>query len=172
VSRAKLSKRAREQAATVLLETREELVRADSKASLLLAATGVAVGAVSTAVLAGSWSPNSLTPLGAHLWWIGVVAVTVGIAALGYSVLPRTKRSGPATGPILGYYADMANLTPNELASLVRAAGDKLDDRLVDQLRQISKIVVRKYRGIRVALWSLAIAALLCAISSVVGPTN
>lgn len=168
MSRSRLSKRAAEQAATVLLETREELVRADSKASLLLAATGVAVGAVSTAVLAGSWSPDSLTSFGAYLWWSGVVAATVGIAALGYSVFPRTKRSGPATGPIFGYYADMANLTSDELASLIRAAGENLDDRLVDQLRQISKIVVRKYRGVRVALWSLAIAALLCAISTVV----
>ena len=169
MSRSRLSKRAAEQAATVLLETREELVRADSKASLLLAATGVAVGAVSTAVLAGSWSPESLTPFGAYLWWIGVLAATVGIAALGYSVFPRTKRSGSATGPILGYYADMAHVTSDELASLIRAAGENLDDRLVDQLRQISKIVVRKYRGVRVALWSLAIAALLCAISTVVG---
>ncbi|WP_223246548.1 Pycsar system effector family protein [Curtobacterium sp. ER1/6] len=136
---------------------------------MLLAATGVAVGAVSTAILAGSWSPNSLTFLGAHLWWTGVVAASVGIAALGYSVFPRTKRSGPAEGPIFGYYADMANITSDELASLIRAAGKNLDDRLVDQLGQISKIVVRNYRGVRLALWSLAIAALLCAISTVVG---
>jgi hypothetical protein len=164
-----LSKQARAQAATVLLETREELVRADSKASLLLAAAGVAVGAVIAAVLAGSWSPDSLSALGGHLWWVGVAAAAVGIAALGYSVFPRTKRSGSATGPIFGYYADMAGLTSDELARLIRNSTQRLDDRVIDQLRQISKIVVRKYRGVRIALWSFAVAALFCAISTVVG---
>src|SRR5262245_8921031 len=62
----------------LLKEAREELARADSKAALLLAATGVAVGALLAGLIGGKWMPFSLDNRVEWLWWFGVASVASG----------------------------------------------------------------------------------------------
>ena len=64
----------------LLTETREELQKADSKASILLAASGIAAGALLSATLSGQWTPNKLHHGDARLFaWISITAGLVGV---------------------------------------------------------------------------------------------
>lgn len=75
---------------------------------------------------------------------------------------PRTKRKGrPPT--VLGYFDDVNKVrgTTAELKKALLAAAP--EDRQVDQLRETSRIVGAKYDGIKTALVSLGLAAVLCA---------
>ncbi len=52
----------------LLVESREELARADGKASILLSALGVAADVIAAALLAGDWSPEGLHPPYRIIW--------------------------------------------------------------------------------------------------------
>lgn len=60
-----------ELAKVLLAESREELTRADGKASLLLAALGIGLSAILGAVLAGNWAPFVLASPWEAIWWTG-----------------------------------------------------------------------------------------------------
>jgi hypothetical protein len=151
----------------LLKEAREELVRADGKASILLAAAGVIVGTTAAAILAGDWSPFDLLPVPAHLWWAGVGAAVAGIGALGFTVYPRTKRN-KAAPHLVAYFADVTAFEDsNALAQALRRTASGQGSRDVDQLVLISRIVVSKYRGIRWALNAFAAGAALIVAATI-----
>lgn len=75
---------------TILREAREELARADGKASILLAAIGVVIGAIFAAILGGSWRPHHLDNNIEWLWWVGAVVGLAGATVFGSAVFPRT----------------------------------------------------------------------------------
>lgn len=149
---------------SLLSEAREELGRADNKTSILLAAAGVVVGALTAAVLAGDWSPTKLAPGFASIWWIGCGFLSAGILCLGIAIYPRTSR--PRKVPnFVAYFGDVvalksrANLN-RAISKTARAAGT----RDLDQLELVSAIVSKKYRFLRLALLSFALGALLLAL--------
>src|SRR5690242_8638023 len=78
--------------ADLLKDTREELARADSKAALLLAGTGVVVGAVLAGLLGGRWTPFSLDNRVEWIWWLGVGSAAAGIFSIAAAVYPRIHR--------------------------------------------------------------------------------
>lgn len=141
----------------LLTETREEITRADQKASTLLTAVGVAVTLL-IGLLTGHWSPTRLHAGIAWLWWLGAVALVVAIVALGSAVMPRIGHKGdPSTVTFFGHVnqlTDRARLKEH----LRRSAADPLE-RGLDQLVVLSRIAQRKYRCTQVAMWCLAATA-------------
>jgi hypothetical protein len=151
-------------ASQLLAQTREELDRADGKASILLAGTGVAVGAIVGAILSGDWTPSRLRPPAELIWWLGVACTAISIIRLAQAVYPRSKRRG-LNPDVIGFYGDVVVVPAAELeGALARtvAAGRAY---LVDQLRTVSSIVDRKYRYVRHGLWLLAAGIVLCCVA-------
>ncbi len=154
----------------MLTEAREELVRADGKAGLLLAASGVGLGALLGGLLSRDWTPFSLDNTAEWLWWLGVAAAGYGLYRLGRSVWPRTVRKGPPPG-VVAYYGDVNKFEGRptaEVRAALQASAQDPSSRLVDQLREVSRIVGVKYAGIRAALVALPVAALTCAAAVVI----
>lgn len=147
-----------------LRATREELVRADAKAALLLAAAGIAVGALLNGLLNGRWSPNDLTNEVEWVWWLGASAVALAVVALGTAVYPQTRRVGRAPTKA-AYYGDVVQLERDELDAALRGAAADLAESVVDQIYQVSTIVARKYARIRFALAAFAGGAALCTLA-------
>lgn len=160
-----LTEDALEYARALLVSSREELVRADTKAALLLAASGIAIGALLNGLLGGKWSPSDLNSWVEWLWWLGIASTVVAIVSLASAIYPRTKRFGVKPS-LVAYYGDVVLLSREELAATIMAATPaKINSALFDQIYQVSLIVSRKYKLFRIALWAFASAAALCAAS-------
>jgi hypothetical protein len=151
-------------ASDLLRETREELGRADTKASTVLGAVVIVLGLFVAAGLAGSWSPLNLRPFSAFLWWIGVISAGSGVVLLSACIYPNV--SNQLTKQVLGYFGHI-NLyaTRDELIAALREHGERPLDRLGDQLFVLSRIVRRKYRLMRWGMWSLGAAVLLISLA-------
>lgn len=149
----------------LLAETREEIGRADHKASVLLSATAVAV-IVLAGLLTGNWSPLEIAAAIQWLWWIGAVMLVAAISFLGSAVMPRMRHDGdPST---VAYFGHVLRLTDRRrlVEHLHRSAAKPLD-RAVDQLVVLSHIAHRKYRCVQVAIWLLAGSATFMTVSVV-----
>jgi pycsar effector protein len=150
-------------AAMLLVETREEIDRADFKASVLLAGVGVATGTLLAGLLEGSWTPWMLPGYVQWIWWVGVAAGSAGIWSLARAVYPRIRRHGEALPEFVGYFGDI--LAFRDAEDLITALRDSTEVRIsliADQLVQVSIIVDRKYRMVRVGMWLLLVAILSC----------
>jgi hypothetical protein len=128
-----------------LSETREELVRADAKASALLSAEGVIAGVLLAAIIVGDWTPASLPVCLSICWWVAASAGLGSLVSLGIGVYPRTRAVRPAKlgGP--AYYGDDIRSTGTKHLPEVQ--------RVEDQLSQLTRIVRIKYRTVKTALW-------------------
>jgi hypothetical protein len=151
----------------LLSESREELVRADNKSALLLASSGIIVGAILAAILAGDWSPQTLAPCVAWIWWLGAAAGLGGIISFAYAVYPVTKYRGQRPANVVAYFGDVLTVPEADLQGRLRAAAQSSDARVVNQIRTIALIVDRKYRGIQTGLWCIAVGLTLCSASSI-----
>lgn len=147
---------------TILAETREEVNRADTKASILLGAIGIAVSGVVgdmvngvvSGVVSGAWGASW-----PWLRWTAVGAAFLSVTLLLMALYPRRIR---LRRPLVNaYFGDVvAHSDPRALrAALERPSPDELG-RLTDQIHTISRIVSTKYRLIQLALWCLAISVL------------
>jgi hypothetical protein len=149
----------------LLAETRDEIGRADQKASILLSVTGVGV-VVLVGLLTGQWSPTELAAAIQWLWWLGGVGLVTAITLLAAAVMPRIGHRGdPSTVTFFGH---VVRLTDRQrlVEHLTRSAATPLD-RAVDQLVLLSRIVIRKYRYTQIAMWLLA-GATVTMVTSVV----
>lgn len=147
----------------VLREVREELGRADGKASILLAAFGVAGGALVAALLANSWSPSQLDDRFEWIWWLGIASAICSLAFLAASVYPRTRRKDASSvvGPM--YYGDVVAMDKKALS---RSLDNPPADRLADQIFEISHIVAKKYQFLRWGLLSAGAAGVFCLVAA------
>ena len=73
----------------VLIWGREELNRADTKASILLAGSVAVIAAVIAGVVAGGWSPTKLTEWREPLWWAGTATAGVAVLLFASAIYPR-----------------------------------------------------------------------------------
>jgi len=147
----------------LLEDTREELGRADAKAALLLAAAGVAVGALLAGLLNGRWVPFALDNRIEWLWWLGVAATAAGIYSVAAAVYPRIQRSTDSNPETLAYYGDVAAY--EDIGSFRKALEQEPPDarkRLMDQTYVVSKIAQKKYVLIRRGMRCFAFAILAC----------
>jgi Family of unknown function (DUF5706) len=153
-----LTEDGRKLASKLLTETREELVRADTKAQILFAATGVVISVVIGGILSGHWRPHDLSCRAELVWWIGVAAAGVGVAALVYALWPRI---GSAESGRVRYFADIR--TYKRRGELVGDLNNEAarKDRDAEQLLALAPIVWKKYIAIKVAIGALSIGAIL-----------
>lgn len=167
----------------LLSEVREELAKADAKASILLAASGIAFAALLTAGSTTSWYPGNLADQWArYCAWGAFVLTLVGIVAVGAAVNPRTSHHKPHR-PKVRYFGDVADRWPGHW--LRRPKGDAvdaartrfesdlnsmpiedIDSRIIDQIWVLSDIADRKYRLISRAVqcYGVALAAAIVAL--------
>ena len=150
----------------LLAETREELGKADGKAQVLLAASGVVVGVVLGGAIGGDWSPADLHSCARVIWWIGVGAAALGVGALGFAIFPRLLQSDNAR---ITYFEDV--LRHGDCATLTNALNSEAErgDRDVEQLLRLSRVAHRKYTAIQIAIGVLLVAILLCSAAALFG---
>ncbi|WP_406215268.1 Pycsar system effector family protein [Streptomyces canus] len=146
----------------LLLTVREDLGRADVKASILLS------GAVAVPALAlGRGVPTEASGVALGLLVAGGALWAVGTLLLLAVVLPRTGTVRSVPGPT--YYADALRVT--DLEALRRAAAEAGADRvswLLTQFQDVSVILSAKYRWLRRSMWLLGAGLLLAFLSAVV----
>ena len=134
--------------AGLLAEARTEVGYADSKASIVLATTGIGFSAFLGGTIASSWRPNELSAAGEALWWIGAVTACTAVMCAGIAVWPRYGKIS-STGPVYYWGQAANNSTVAELAKRLDEDKPNQDDRTRNQLFHISKLVLRKYRFVR-----------------------
>lgn len=144
----------------LLQETRDELTKADSKASILLATAGVAASIVVGTTASANRILTERPGWAVVLWWLGISIGLIGIAAIASAIAPRAGHGEHRSA--VRYFGHAALFSsPDELLQALRANEDQQLERAVDQLWVNSRLVVRKYRRIRFALASFGLAAIL-----------
>lgn len=143
--------------ARMLEEARTDVQNADQKASLLLATVGVGFGVIVGGQISSGWrAADALSVGGQVLWWIGAAMALASVVTASSAVWPRYRLDdAPKYG--ITYWGHAASFTdPVELqAALVREHADHealITDRVIHQLWRLSRIVLQKYRWIRVSL--------------------
>ncbi|MFF7472537.1 Pycsar system effector family protein [Streptomyces sp. NPDC008092] len=142
------------QLARVLLsEAREELVRADNKAGLLLASLGAALTALLGAIGSGIIAPRLYPVVPQLLIWVGSAACVPALVLLGLAVAPRL---GSPRYARTHYFGDVRLARSATHLELTVRRTDPLS-RDLTQLAALSRITWTKYRCIRLALaWGTA----------------
>ncbi|WP_432119694.1 Pycsar system effector family protein [Streptomyces sp. bgisy032] len=146
-----------ELARVLLSEAREELVRADNKAGLLLASLGAALTALLGAIGSGVIAPRQYPVVPQLLLWLGCAACVPALVLLGLAVTPRL---GTPHRSRTHYFGDARLATsPAHLERTVRRTDPVTRD--LSQLATLSRTAWTKYRCIRHALaWGTAFLAL------------
>lgn len=137
----------------LLENNREEIGRADGKASSLvvgaLAIAALAVGSASTHIATASVPGRWLVSVGVVTWMAAIIILAV-------AVFPRVGTQQNTSAPT--YFGDVRRAS--DLSGLRRSIEKAANDRLCWLLVQVSdtsRIVVTKYRYIRIALCLLAL---------------
>ena len=169
----------------LLRETREELARADTKASILLAASGIALAALLSRGNAAGWYPEKLAHHAARvLIWVSLGLLLVGVAFVGSAVKPRlrTRHDKPAKPQ---YFADVEAYRPGwwrrrhrkqllherrrEFAkALAGMSASDADERLNDQIWTLSHIAFLKYQLIKLGMWLYATAVVIALVAFII----
>ncbi|MFF3915409.1 Pycsar system effector family protein [Streptomyces sp. NPDC001852] len=154
----------------LLRELRGEIGRADTKASVLVAALGLTAG-VFTGLMSGrDWSPGELSAAGAAAWWGGAASLALSLAALLLAVLPRYHSGSWAAGRPLCYFGDIQQAVRED--RLAEALADTDRDpaaALLAALTATSRIAASKHRWIRVGLLAFCAGALLLPAAALIG---
>jgi hypothetical protein len=162
----------------LLRETREELAKADTKASILLAASSIAFAALLE-------DPDKLLQDDARrLAWALALALA-GICFVGAAVKPRL-RATDVEAPTPHYFGDVEAYRPLPLRFWQRrqqveaararfaieleaaASGSEYEERLTDQIWHLSHIAFRKYRLVSIGMWLYSAALVVGIIALVV----
>jgi len=153
----------------LLAETREELNRVDSKAALLLAGSGVIIGALLAGLFGGRWTPFELNSKIEWLWWLGIALAAAGVFSIAAAVYPTIHTSEVPRPGTPSYYGDVAAY--KDVDAFRRSLEEKPPeprDRLIDQTFVLSNVVRRKYVLLRRGLRCLLLAIITCVASVVI----
>jgi hypothetical protein len=150
-----------------------EIDRADTKAALFLAASGVLIGVGASALVAGA---PQLSHLPTRIIIPLILALGSALAALillGSAAYPRGTGSASAGLRSVTYFTDVVRADDaGRLRSAILGTISDREDVLLEQLMQLSRIVMRKYLLIRVAfgLFVIVLFALaVCAAEALFG---
>ncbi|MFJ9349694.1 Pycsar system effector family protein [Streptomyces sp. NPDC101237] len=146
----------------LLLTVREDVGRADVKASVLLS------GAVAVpALVLGRGTPGVAGPAAVFLA-AGAVLWAAGTLLLLAVIVPRTRTVRAAPGPT--FYADaLAAADPEALRGAAAAAGADRVGWLLTQFQDVSVILSAKYRWLRGSMVLLGAGLLLAAVPLALG---
>ncbi|MFF4017768.1 Pycsar system effector family protein [Streptomyces sp. NPDC001843] len=154
----------------LLTELRGEIARADTKASVLVAALGMTAG-VFTGLLAGrDWSTSRLSGPAAVLWWAGATALALSLLALLLAVLPRYRSGSWAEGRPLCYFGDIQEaVREGRLAEALADTDRDPTAALLAALTETSRIAASKHRWIRTGLIAFCVGTLLLPTAALLG---
>ncbi|UIX31498.1 Pycsar system effector family protein [Streptomyces sp. GQFP] len=154
----------------LLADLRTEIARADSKASVLVAALGMTAGVFSGLLAGRNWNPGALSTFGTVVWGAGAGSLVLSLFALLLAVLPRHRSEPWTPGQPLSYFADIQHAV--RLGQLEAALADTQRDptaALTSALTETSRIATRKHQWIRAGLISFCTGTLLLPTSLLIG---
>ena len=136
---------------------------ADTKAGSALALQFLLLGALVTQseslfsmVAGGAWDLGHLALIAVMLVYALFLLLAVGLGVSVY--IP----AAPKTGKSLIYFEDIAALKYDDFKENAQNMDDDtIEEQLISQIYQVSQIVSRKMRLVRVAFWSSAVSTLL-----------
>jgi hypothetical protein len=132
----------------------------------LLAAAGVAVGAIVAGMVSSGWTPAKLDLPWSFVWVIGAAISLAGVFALIVAIYPRTTR-GKDDEAQLFYFGHAARVrTVDDLAAELRRSSANTFHRSADQLWRVSQVVTAKYRLVRASIWLLSVGGIACLLAS------
>lgn len=150
----------------LLHQAREEVGRADTKASIILGACGVGVAAFLGGVVSDSWKPGVLPNCIEWIWWIGALTFLAGIVASTRCLWPSTKI--PNTSMLPSYYQRIAQFDDAESLRKTLGSSDP-DEILSEQLLAISRIADAKYRYLQFSLGAVTVGGIVVTVAVVLG---
>ncbi|MER5615335.1 Pycsar system effector family protein [Streptomyces sp. NPDC002215] len=154
----------------LLLDLRSEIARADSKASVLVAALGMTAGVISGWLAGSEWRPGALSAPGTALWWTGTGGLATALLSMLMAVLPRYRGSTWVPGDPLTYFGDIRRAArQNQLPEALDATESARTTALVKALTETSRIAVCKHQWIRAGLLAYSIGTFLLPASLLLG---
>ncbi len=144
-------------------DVREELTRADAKATTLLGLGGVLLGVALAGFSAGDWSPHDLPAPTEWLFWIGFAAVLIRQFYFLLAVMPRVSHDRPFQE--IRYFGHIAPLASREDLYIALAQVDMPYHHMVDQVWVLSRITDRKFFLIRRGLQVFSVGIVLAGIA-------
>jgi hypothetical protein len=164
-----MSDSAEDRAQLLLKETREEIVRADGKASIIFGSTLVLAGLIIGSLLSqDGWKPNELACAAEVVWWAGTALAASGVGFLGAAVYPQLCNE--TTEVFVSYFGHVvAHETVADLKKALERDVEANTPRTFEQLHRLSDIVNKKYHRLQAALWLEAVAVVLCVGAVVFG---
>lgn len=152
----------------MLDEAREDVKHADQKASVLFAALGIGFGAVLGGQLSAGWDSSTLSTCGRVFWWTGAVLAILSVAASALAVWPRyTLDDRPTYG--ITYWGHVAAFDdPKQVQTALETQQTTSMSRASHQLWSLSRIVLKKYRCVRLALLSAGASGLLLGLATII----
>lgn len=149
----------------MLDEARSEVAAADRKATLVLTSLSVGVSALLAGVIGGDWKPSDLAEGYQLIWWAGAVLAAGSIVAAAGAVWPRW--SPPRKDSVVQYWGDAVYFARVEdLRAALDGSSEDARARVLGQLLALSRIVVTKYRLVRLSFRLAAVAVLLLTIAA------
>ncbi|MGW1157163.1 Pycsar system effector family protein [Streptomyces sp. NPDC002513] len=154
----------------LLAELRAEIARADSKASVLVAALGMTAGVFSGLLAGRKWTPAALSGPGTVLWWAGALCLALSLFALLLAVLPRYRSGSWAPGLPLSYFGDIQQAVRQGHLESALADTERLPTAgLTRALTETSRIAARKHQWIRAGLVAFGAGTVLLPASLLIG---
>lgn len=147
----------------MLDEAREEVTRADAKASILLALYVALEVVLFTALASKTWTPGSLVGGWELLFWLGWVTSVVGLVLVAIAVYPRVGNKHDECITYHGHVAACESI--GEMQEGLRAAATMDPTRHEEQLWTVSGIARVKYQHIARSMWFFFSGATACAIA-------
>ncbi|MGW2717913.1 Pycsar system effector family protein [Streptomyces sp. NPDC001492] len=154
----------------LLTDLRTEIARADSKASVLVAALGMTAGVFSGLLAGRGWNPSVLSAAGTALWWSGTLSLTVSLFAMLLAVLPRFRSAPWTPGQPLTYFGDIQQaVQQGHLESALAETEQSPLAGLTVALTEASGLAARKHQWIRTGLVAFCVGTVLLPASLLLG---
>ncbi|MFB7937756.1 Pycsar system effector family protein [Streptomyces sp. NPDC056049] len=150
----------------LLIETREELVKADQKANLLLAAMGVAMAALVGAFASAKINPLDFVKIGQITFWVGCALAIAALEAFARAVFPKL---GSGMAGRMYYFGDVAKNDPSLSSVMSLIAQANIAERDIQQFTVLAASVVRKYAHIRRGIVCAVVAVPILFAGSLLG---
>jgi hypothetical protein len=146
----------------LLQDARQEIVRADEKATVFLTSVGIIVSAFMT-LGAGGWQLTHASVVVGVLVWLAIAHSGFGVGCLISVIWPRYHRYHLGDRALaVGYFGDVVEAARRgNLDVAIDTASRNEFRHALDQLRSVSRIAAIKYRRIRLAVVSLMGAVVL-----------